>query len=120
MPRLLSHNADELASEMDALTRQHDALITETRVAWLDARIAEQNGLAVRKSRTSVTGDRVTLRLEAGDSIELDLLSPKRARLATVGSVRRRCNESWIVRGRTSAGEHVTYVCARVRITPVG
>jgi hypothetical protein len=44
------------------------------------------------------------------------LLSPKRARLAAVTSVRRRCSESWIVR-LTSSGDHVTSVCCGVRIS---
>jgi len=116
MPRLLSQPVDEITSEMDALTRDHDALITTTRVEWLAARVAAQDGLAVQKSRTSIGGDRVSLRLDAGVSLGLHLLSPKRARLATVTSVRSRCSESWIVRGRTSGGEHVTYVCSRIRI----
>jgi len=117
MPRLLSQSVDTITSEMDALTREHEELIITTRVEWLAARIAAQDGVVVQKSRTSIGGDRVSLRLGTGVSLDLELLSPKRARLATVTSVRSRCSESWIVRGRTSGGEHVTYACSRIRIT---
>ena len=116
MPLLQRPFADELAPEMEALSAQYRPAVEELWTQWLGDRLAVAGGVAVRRTRTNLAGDRVTLRLAGRVVLHLELDEPERARVAVLHSVSASACAGWLVRGATHAGDALVFRAGRLRV----
>jgi hypothetical protein len=97
----------DLERELDLLAREYKGLIDGTRIDWLSKRL-QASDIAVRRSRSNFRGDRVSLVLDDGSTLKLNVARPEWRRFAALTSISRRDAQSWTVCGRSERGEPLT------------